>query len=65
MNDLQDSFNARLWTKLMEFYSNMKSHGYLIDLILIIYYHESLLFQLIDLKIQEIDYVGAIMVHHR
>jgi len=65
MNDLQDSSNARLWTKLMEFYSNMKSHGYLIDLILTISYRESLLFQSIDLKIQEIDYVGAIMVHHR
>ena len=65
MNDLQDSSNARLWTKLMEFYSNMKSHGYLINLFLTVNYHESLLFQWIDLKIQEIDYVGAIMVHHR
>lgn len=65
MNDLQDSFDVRWWTKLMEFCFNMKSRDYLVNLILKFNYHESWLSQSIDLKTQEIDYVEVIMVHHR
>lgn len=50
---------------LMEFYFSMKSHDYLVDLILKVNYHEFWLSLSIDLKIQEIDYVEALKVHHQ